>query len=97
VNVDERKASLEAIWLPFDLGDVPEGNGLPFELKGDQVSNNPNSHVAMPYRMLWCGTQQKSPEASSRLGLAPSRCTSFHNIRYDIYFSGYSKSSDLEL
>jgi len=38
----------------------------------------------IPYQMLCNGTQQKSQEVSSGLGLAPFRCTSLHKIRYGI-------------
>ena len=34
--------------------------------------------------MLCNGKKQKSPETRSGLGLAPSRFTSLHNIRYGI-------------
>ncbi len=42
--------------------------------------------MEMPYRMLCKGTQQKSLEDRPGLSLAPSRCTSLHNIRYGIFF-----------
>jgi hypothetical protein len=38
----------------------------------------------MPYQILCNGTEQKSPEARSGLGVAPSRCTSLHKIRCGI-------------
>ena len=38
----------------------------------------------MPYQMLCNGTWQKSPEARSGLGSAPSHCTSLHKNRYGI-------------
>ncbi len=38
----------------------------------------------MPCQILCDGTWQKNPEARSGLSLAPSHCTSLHNIQYGI-------------
>src|SRR5947209_7748500 len=43
----------------------------------------------MPDHILCNGTKQKSPETTSGLSLAPSRCTSLHNFRYGIFASTY--------
>jgi hypothetical protein len=43
-----------------------------------------SQRIMMPYRILCNGTEQKSPEARSRLALTPSRFTPLHKIRYGI-------------
>jgi hypothetical protein len=40
--------------------------------------------LQMPHRLVCNGTEQKSPEAKSGLGLVPSRRASLHNNTYNI-------------
>ena len=58
--------------------------GIDFQPASYGQSRVTKGDIGMPYRMLWNGTLQISPEARSGLRLAPSWCTSVHTIRYSI-------------